>query len=98
KKNKICLRNPLFASECHLNLSFPYLFESTRTKDYLPGGTKTWARLKIKIPCPSFDLNYISPLNYSIFSPSGSNSGTKRLFRHTFLSLLTGKKNAPIAH
>lgn len=39
-----------------------------------------------------FGLNYISPLNYSIFLPSSSNSGTKRLFGHTFLSLLTGKE------
>ena len=39
-----------------------------------------------------FGLNYISPLNYSIFLPSSSNSGTKRLFGHTFLSLLTDKE------
>ncbi|MBQ7427561.1 MAG: hypothetical protein IJV20_09990, partial [Prevotella sp.] len=80
KKNKICLRNPLFASECHLNLSFPYLFESTRTKDYLPGGTKTWARLKTKIPCPSFGLNYISALKYRAFSALCYNSDTNAPF------------------
>ena len=39
-----------------------------------------------------FGLNYISPLNYSIFLPSSFNSGTKRLFGHTFLSLLTDKE------
>ena len=31
-----------------------------------------------------FGLNYISPLNYSIFLPSSTNSGTKRLFVHLF--------------
>ncbi|MBP3252049.1 MAG: hypothetical protein J6M25_05295, partial [Prevotella sp.] len=60
--------NPLFASECHLNLSFPYLFESTRTKDYLPGGTKTWARLKIKIPCPSFEFELLTDLVTQLLS------------------------------
>ena len=40
KKNKSSLRNPLFASKYHLNLSFPYLFDSLCTKDYLSGDNR----------------------------------------------------------